>query len=98
PYLLDPNGAGIFNTDAVSNYGGYSSPEMDQLINQTEYGSSPAAFYAYEDYTAEQLPWLWLPDPSFVVAYKNNLAGFIPSSPFDFLLNPELWYFVKPAS
>jgi peptide/nickel transport system substrate-binding protein len=98
PYLLDPSGAGIFNTDGVSNYGGYSSPEMDQLINQTEYGSSPSAFYAYEDYTAEQLPWLWLPDPSFVVAYKNNLAGFIPSSPFDFMLNPELWYYVKPAS
>jgi peptide/nickel transport system substrate-binding protein len=98
PYLLDPSGAGIFNTDGVSNYGGYSSPEMDQLINQTEYGSSPSAFYAYEDYTAEQLPWLWLPDPSFVVAYKNNLAGIIPSSPFDFLLNPELWYYVKPAS
>jgi peptide/nickel transport system substrate-binding protein len=98
PYLLDPNGAGIFNTDGVSNYGGYSSPQMDQLINQTEYGSSSSAFYAYEDYTAEQLPWLWLPDPSFVVAYKNNLAGFIPSSPFDFMLNPELWYYVKPAS
>jgi peptide/nickel transport system substrate-binding protein len=98
PYLLDPSGAGIFNTDGVSNYGGYSSPQMDQLINQTEYGSSPSAFYAYEDYTAEQLPWLWLPDPSFVVAYKNNLAGFIPSSPFDFMLNPELWYYVKPAS
>jgi peptide/nickel transport system substrate-binding protein len=98
PYEPDPSGAGIFNTDAVSNYGGYSSPEMDQLIDQTEYGSSPSAFYAYEDYAAEQLPWLWLPDPSFVVAYKNNLAGFIPSSPFDFLLNPEVWYYVKPAS
>ena len=33
PYSLDPNGSGLFNTDAVDNYGGYSSPEMDQLIN-----------------------------------------------------------------
>ncbi len=98
PYELDPNGSGIFNTDAVSNYGGYSSPKMDQLINQTEYGSSSAAFFAYEDYAAQQLPWLWLPDPSAVVAYKNNLAGFVPASPFDFVLNPEVWYFVKPAS
>jgi peptide/nickel transport system substrate-binding protein len=98
PYSLDPNGSGLFNTDAIDNYGGYASPQMDQLINQTEYGSDPSAFYAYEDYTAEQLPWLWLPNPSYVYVYKNNLAGFAQSSPFDFTLNPEVWHYVKPAS
>jgi peptide/nickel transport system substrate-binding protein len=98
PYEPDPNGSGIFNTDAVSNYGGYSSPEMDQLINETEYGSSSSEFFAYEDYAAEQLPWLWLPDPSVPVVYKSNLAGLVPSSPFDFLLNPEVWYYVKQTS
>jgi peptide/nickel transport system substrate-binding protein len=71
---------------------------MDQLINETEYGSSPSAFFAYENYAAEQLPWLWLPNPSGVIVYKNNLAGVVPSSPFDFVLNPEVWYYVKPAS
>jgi peptide/nickel transport system substrate-binding protein len=98
PYSVDPNGSGIFNTNAVNNYGGYSSPEMDQLINETEYGSSPSAFFAYEDYAAEQLPWLWLPNPSGVIVYKNNLAGVVPTSPFDFLLNPEVWYYVKSAA
>ena len=98
PYSVDPSGAGLFNTDAIDNYGGYSSPQMDQLINQTEYGSDPSAFYAYEDYAAEQLPWLWLPNPSNVYVYKNNLAGFAASSPFDFTLNPEVWHYVKPAS
>ncbi len=98
PYSLDPSGAGIFNTDAVSNYGGYSSPRMDQLINATEYGASPSTFFAYEDYAAEQLPWLWLPDPSSVIVYKKNLAGVVPASPFDFLLNPEVWYYTKPSS
>jgi peptide/nickel transport system substrate-binding protein len=98
PYSVDPNGSGIFNTNAVNNYGGYSSPQMDQLINETEYGSSPSAFFAYENYAAEQLPWLWLPNPSGVIVYKNNLAGVVPSSPFDFVLNPEVWYYVKPAS
>jgi peptide/nickel transport system substrate-binding protein len=98
PYALDPTGAGLFNTDAIDNYGGYSTPEMDQLINQTEYGSNPSAFFAYENYAAEQLPWLWLPNPSSVYVYKNNLAGFVPTSPFDFTLNPEVWYYVKPAS
>jgi peptide/nickel transport system substrate-binding protein len=98
PYSVDPNGSGIFNTNAVNNYGGYASPQMDQLINETEYGSSPSAFFAYEDYAAEQLPWLWLPNPSGVIVYKNNLAGVVPTSPFDFLLNPEVWYYVKSAS
>jgi peptide/nickel transport system substrate-binding protein len=98
PYTLDPTGAGLFNTDAINNYGGYSSPEMNQLINATEYGSNPSAFYAYEDYAADQLPWLWLPNQSTVFVYKSNLAGFVPASPFDFTLNPEVWYYVKPAS
>jgi len=98
PYSVDPNGSGIFNTNADSNYGGYSSPEMDQLVNETEYGSSSSAFFTYEDYVAQQLPWLWLPNQSSVVVYKSNLAGVVPASPFDFTLNPEVWYFVKPGS
>jgi peptide/nickel transport system substrate-binding protein len=98
PYSVDPNGSGIFNTNADSNYGGYSSPEMDQLINETEYGPSSSAFFAYENYVAEQVPWLWLPNQSAVFVYKSNLAGFTPASPFDFTLNPEVWYYVKPAS
>jgi peptide/nickel transport system substrate-binding protein len=98
PYSVDPNGSGVFNTNAISNYGGYASAKMDQLINATEYGSSPSAFFAYEDYVAQQLPWLWLPNQSSVVVYKSNLAGVAPSSPFDFTLNPEVWYYVKPAS
>jgi peptide/nickel transport system substrate-binding protein len=97
PYSLDPNGAGLFNTDGVSNYGGYSSPEMDSLINATEYGSSQSAFFAYENYAAQQLPFLWLPLNSGVVVYRKNLAGAFPASPFDATLNPEIWYYTKPA-
>jgi len=97
PYSLDPSGAGLWNTDGVSNYGGYSSPEMDSLINQTEYGSSSAAFFAYENYAAQQLPVLYLPDPDSIFLYKNNLAGALPASPFDVTLNPEIWYYIKPA-
>ena len=96
--VVGANGAGYFNTDAINNYGGYSSPEMDRLIAATEYGSSPAAFYAYEDYCAKQLPLLWLPNPSYVFVYKSNLAGVTPLNPFSGTLNPEVWYYTKPAS
>ena len=97
-YSSDPSGAGNFNTDAVGNYGGYSSTEMDNLIDATEYGSSSSAFYAYENYAAEQLPWLWLPLQSDVEVYKKNLAGITPTDPFQATLNPESWYYVKSGS
>jgi peptide/nickel transport system substrate-binding protein len=98
PYSLDPSGAGMFNTDAFGNYGGYSSPEMNKLIDATEYGSSSSAFFAYENYAAQQLPFLWLPNASNVFVYKSNLAGVTPLNPFSGTLNPEVWYYTKPAS
>jgi peptide/nickel transport system substrate-binding protein len=92
---LYPAGSGWFNTGGSSNQGGYSSPEMDNLINQTEYGSSTQAFYNYEDYAAEQLPWLWLPQPSNINVYKSNIGGYTPLNPFTGSLNPEVWYFTS---
>jgi peptide/nickel transport system substrate-binding protein len=97
-YLMDPTGAGEFNTDANGNYGGYSTPKMDSLINATEYGSSNSAFFAYEDYAARQLPLLYLPNASVVFVYKSNLAGVTPLNPFSGLFNPEVWYYTKPTS
>ena len=98
PYTLDPSGAGMFNTDGYGNYGGYSSAKENQLIDATEYGSSSAAFFAYENYTAEQLPYLWLPNASNIFVFKKNLAGITPWNPFSGTLNPEDWYYVKPGS
>jgi peptide/nickel transport system substrate-binding protein len=95
PYNLYPTGSSLFNTGGVNNNGGYSSPEEDSLINETQYTSSTQAFYQYEDYTAEQLPWLWLPLQSNVWVYKSNLAGFAPLNPETGGLNPEAWYFTK---
>jgi peptide/nickel transport system substrate-binding protein len=97
-YLMDPSGAGMFNTDANGNYGGYSSTEMNRLIDATEYGSSSSAFFAYEDYATEQLPLLYLPNESGVFVYKDNLAGITPINPFSGLLNPEVWYYTKSTS
>jgi len=98
PYSLDPSGASFFNTDGVNNQGGYSNTEENTLINETEYGSSSSAFYAYEDYTAKQLPWLWLPNASNLFVYRKNLAGVTPLNPFSGTLNPEVWYYTKSSS
>ena len=95
PYSLYPSGAGLFNTDGSGNQGGYSNPQMDSLINQTEYSSSPAAFTQYEDFAAAQLPQLWLPDPDVLLAYKSNLAGVEPANSFSADNDPEIWSFTK---
>jgi peptide/nickel transport system substrate-binding protein len=95
PYDLYPAGDGIFNTDSNGDQGGYSSAEENTLINNTEYGGSAQTFFAYEDYTAEQLPWLWVPLPSNIQVYKSNLVGYAPLNPFTGGLNPEDWYYTK---
>jgi peptide/nickel transport system substrate-binding protein len=96
PYLgVYPAGNGFFNTGGYNNLGGYSNPEMNQLINATEYGSSSKAFFAYEDYAAEQLPFLWLPDSDYIEVYRSNLGGFTPLNPFSGSVNPQVWYFTR---
>jgi peptide/nickel transport system substrate-binding protein len=95
PYPLYPAGDGFFNDSGSNNSGGYSSPEMDQLINATEYGSSTSSFFTYEDYAARQLPWLWLPNPENIIVYRKTLEGVTPLNPFSGGLNPEVWYFTK---
>jgi peptide/nickel transport system substrate-binding protein len=97
-YPLYPSGAGLFSPGGYGDRGGYSDAEENRLIDATEYGSSPAAFFAYEDYTARQLPFLWLPNPSNLFVYKKNLAGITPWNPFSGTYNPEVWYYTKPRS
>jgi peptide/nickel transport system substrate-binding protein len=95
PYELYPAGEGLFNTDGYDNSGGYSTPVEDNLINQTEYGSTTSVFFTYENYTDQQLPYPWIPDPSTIWVYKSNLQGFAPLNPFSAGLNPEVWYYTK---
>jgi peptide/nickel transport system substrate-binding protein len=95
PYQLYPTGAGLFNTGGAFNSGGYSNPEMDQLINETEYSSNPSYFAQYENYAAEQLPNLWMPLTEIVNAYKSTIGGIQPGNPFSGTIDPELWYYTK---
>jgi peptide/nickel transport system substrate-binding protein len=93
PYALYPTGNQNFNTNGTYNLGGYSNPEMDTLINDTDYGNNAATFLQYENYAAEQLPQLWLPDSDFINVYKSDIGGFLPGNPFSEAINPEDWYY-----
>jgi peptide/nickel transport system substrate-binding protein len=93
PYSLYPSGNGNFSTDGFGNQGGYSNSEMNNLINETDHGSSTSAFLQYENFTAEQLPQLWVPDQDMILVYKSDLGGFAPFNPFSGGINAEDWYY-----
>jgi peptide/nickel transport system substrate-binding protein len=92
---MEPTGEPLFATGAGSNSGNYSDPTMDKLIGETHTSSSMAVFDQYATYGAEQLPFMWVPNPNpyLIQAVTSKLKG-VTFSPM-FTLLPEYWYFTK---
>ncbi len=92
---FEPTGEPLFATGAGSNSGNYSNAEMDKLIDETHTSSSLAVFDQYATYGAEQLPFMWIPEPQpfQIQAVSSKLHG-VTFSPLWTLL-PEYWYFTK---
>jgi peptide/nickel transport system substrate-binding protein len=70
-----PSGEGLFATGAFYNNNGYSSPEMDKLINASTDNPGLAGLFAYEDYAAAQQPVIFLPNPQYSLLVRNGLHG-----------------------
>jgi len=90
---FEPTGEPLFQTGAASNSGSYSSPTEDKLIAETHSSSSLAAFHQYATYTAQQLPFIWMPAPYGIWGVSSKLHNVTFSPLFTFL--PEYWYFTK---
>jgi peptide/nickel transport system substrate-binding protein len=90
---FEPTGEPLFATGAGSNSGSYSNPVEDSLISQTHTSSSLSVFHNYATYTADQVPYIWMPQPYFVQAVASTLHG-VTFSPL-FTLLPEYWYITK---
>src|SRR5215469_12600977 len=88
-----PTGEPLFLTGAPSNSGGYSNPTMDNLIRSIQDNPSMSLFHQYATFTAEQLPFIWVPQAYFVEAVKSNLKGVGWNPMYTWL--PEYWYFTK---
>jgi len=58
---FEPTGEPLYQTAAPNNSGSYSNPEMDTLINDTHTSGSMTVFHTFANYTATQVPALWLP-------------------------------------
>jgi peptide/nickel transport system substrate-binding protein len=88
-----PTGEPLFLTNAPSNSGGYSDTTMDSMIAEIQDNSSMSLFHQYATFTAEQLPFIWVPQIYFIEAVKSNLQGVTWNPMYTFL--PEYWYFTK---
>lgn len=90
-----PTGEHAFTTGAAGNLGGYSDPKMDQLIEASTKSSSLSSLYTYEDYAAQQVPYIWMPTASGTVrAVAKNITG---TTPFNIngSFEPQNWSFTK---
>jgi peptide/nickel transport system substrate-binding protein len=90
---FEPTGEPLFATGAGSNSGNYSDPKMDQLINATHTSSSLATFHDYATYGAQQVPFIWAPNPYFIQAVSTKLHNVTFNALYTLL--PEYWYFTK---
>ncbi|OKL53361.1 peptide ABC transporter substrate-binding protein [Bowdeniella nasicola] len=76
------SGQRLFATDAPVNLGSYSNPQADALIEKTLRSSDESVMKQYNDFLAEDLPVLWMPNPvNRVSAFKSDIKGIHPQEP-----------------
>lgn len=94
-YPVYASGDRLFQTDAPVNLGSYSNPEADKLIEATLRAKDTSALEAYNDFLAEDLPVLWMPNPvAQISAWKKDLVGVGPQDPM-LNLYPQDWAHTK---
>jgi peptide/nickel transport system substrate-binding protein len=91
-----PTTHNIFNTGGSFNFGGYSDPKADTLINDAVYGNQANAVTAEASYLTEQQPALFTPAPDFIYAVSTKLSATTVDS-FSGLTQfhpvPQDWFF-----
>ncbi len=98
----EPTGEALFYTGAGADYSGYSNAEADHLIQLTTTApasQSKGAIDNYENYIAQQLPFVFFPtatgDPTSAAVdlISKHLGGYINNTYTN--LTPETWYLTK---
>jgi peptide/nickel transport system substrate-binding protein len=85
-----PTGDSLFQSKGGSNFGNYSNPETDKLINASTTSNSSQAVQDYSAALAKDLPVIWLPEPDYQISViKNGLGGFAQDSLANF--HPAQW-------
>ena len=92
-----PTQNSIFNTGGSFNSGAYTDPKMDQLIQNSVFGSDPNAVTKEASYESEQLPALFLPNYDLIYGVANRVGGTPQSylSLTQYGLWPQFWWVNK---
>jgi len=87
----------IMNTEGSYNFGGYSDPKADELIQASVFGDDSQAVAKEASYLSKSVPAIFQPNVDQVFAWSNKLSG--PPGSFasltQYRLNPEYWYFTQ---
>ncbi|GAB3556454.1 peptide ABC transporter substrate-binding protein [Spelaeicoccus albus] len=87
-------GDSLFQTGGGSNFGNYSNPKVDKLINNSTTSSSASVMKKYSAALAKDLPVVWLPEPDYQVSVmKKGLTGFSQDPLANF--HPAQWKWSK---
>jgi len=70
-----PSGEGNFNTGGYYNDNGYSNPQMDSDITASTDTPGLTGLFAYEDYSAQQQPVIFLPEEKYSILARAGLQG-----------------------
>jgi peptide/nickel transport system substrate-binding protein len=94
PTYQVPTGSALIATGGADNAGGYSSRRVDKYLTQIDEGiGGQKTVYAYENYVAQQLPMLWMPEiVDQISAVKKNLTGWSPQQA-ELNITPQDWKF-----
>ncbi|QQQ78683.1 ABC transporter substrate-binding protein [Saccharothrix sp. 6-C] len=88
-----PTGEILFSTKAGGNFGFYTDPKADELIERTVTSDDLDVLYEYQDYIANEVPVIFTPNfPIRLFEVANTLGGFGPINPYG-MINPENWYY-----
>jgi peptide/nickel transport system substrate-binding protein len=87
-----PIGAGLFDTMGGANFGSFSDPKMDALINDAQVTPGLKGVFAYQDYASRVVPCLYLDQPTTIIKYQPNVHGVTDFFNPVFAYSPEyLW-------
>jgi peptide/nickel transport system substrate-binding protein len=81
PPTIDPTGEPLFLTGGAGNYGEYSSPTMDSVIDATTSGGA-ASLGIYATYAATQDPVFWQPSPVGTSELSTKCIGALAPNAF----------------
>lgn len=70
-----PSGEGLFSATVAESSDGYADPEMTRLITQSIIQPGMAGMYAYENYAAQQQPFIFLPTEGHVELASERIHG-----------------------